>query len=131
MDRPTAQAEIRKLAPFFDKVRPTKHALIRDPASGKIPLTKLEMMQTLEHGTVVEGPFPDISIAGGWTFAVQRFVDRKTVKVAGVLVPSSHILVITGYEIVSGKRRRAVAKADIEDDESDDGTEDENDASLH
>lgn len=126
MNRANAQTEIRKLAPWHDKVRLTEHAKKRDPASGKLPLTKREIMATLEHGSIVEGPFSDRQIAGGWTFTVERNIDEQRCRVAGVLAPEEFILVITGYAIDPQTRPKGRRIAD--DDDEDIGDED---VSIH
>ncbi len=126
MNKATAQAEIRKLAPWYEKVRLTEHAKKRDPASGKLPLTKKEIMAALEHGTIVEGPYPDLKMPGGWTFTVERNVDEQRCRVAGVLVPQEFILVITGYAIIPQTRRAPQAANDEDDEDNGDG-----DVSVH
>ena len=123
MHRAAAQVAIRKLAPFHDKVRLTDHAKVRDPGKGKMPLTKMEIMACLEHGSVVEGPYADMKMAGGWVFTVERFVDDRKCRVAGVLVPEQFILVITGFSVEQAKRRPPRPASD-DGDEEDDGDDD-------
>ena len=99
MRRDDAQAEVRRIAREApDRVFLTRHAVTRDPAAGKHPLTKPEILGVLEHGVIVEGPAPDILLADGWKLTMRRVRDRRRLEVALVLVPRTRILVVTGYE---------------------------------
>ncbi len=103
MDAAQAQEDIRRIAAADDgRVFLVKHAEIRNPAAGKHPLTKQEIIGVLATGQIDEGPSPDIYVTDGWKFRVRKSYDKQTFFVAGVLVPATRILVITGYADRSG-----------------------------
>ncbi len=108
MDRRQAEAEIHKIAASDSgQVFLLVHAKRRKPDIGKYPLTKAEIVSVLEAGRISEGPSPDLVVKDGWKFTMTRTSDGHTYCVAGVLVPETEILVITGYEDRSKRPARA------------------------
>jgi hypothetical protein len=106
MRRADAQAEIHRIArESQDNVRLTRHAEVRNPGVGKLPLMKPEIVAVLREGIVTEGPFPDIRIADAWKFTMRRVYGLQKFEVAGVLLPEANILVITGYKDIPFHRR--------------------------
>ncbi|QJE73686.1 hypothetical protein HHL28_11820 [Aerophototrophica crusticola] len=103
MDRKKAEAHIRFLAEV-DRIALTAHAMVRNPGAGKQPLTREQIKRCLIHGSVVEGPVPDLREPNGWKFTMRRFRTGEAHEVAGVLVVERKILVITGYEWVKPGR---------------------------
>lgn len=99
MNRRQAEAEIHRIViSDSGRVYLTKHARERNPSIGKRPLTRMEIVTVLESGSITEGPSEDIKLGGGWKFTMLKSYDRHTYRVAGVLIPQSRILVITGFE---------------------------------
>jgi hypothetical protein len=98
VNRKDAQDAIRDLAKNRDKVRFTKHSRERDPDAGKPPISDRQAVQCLLNGFLTGDPTPDISLANGWKFTCERIADETVTVVAGVVVPATKILVITGYE---------------------------------
>jgi hypothetical protein len=97
MNRAQAEAAIHALAET-GQVFLLEHAKHRKPSAGKLPLTKVEIVNVLRAGHITEGPSEDIGIADGWKFTMIRASDGHTFYVAGVVVPTKRIVVITGYE---------------------------------
>jgi hypothetical protein len=97
-----AKRAVRKLAEA-DQIAFTDHAKIRDPARGKLPLTREQVKNCLIHGVITEGPAQDIKEPNGWKMRVTRLRDQEKHEVACVLVIDKHVLIITGYEY---RRRR-------------------------
>src|SRR4051812_25295598 len=115
MKRAEVQAEIRKIAKDDpEKVFLTDHAKNRSPEKGKYPITKLEMLETLEKGRISEGPAPDIKLAGGEKFTCTYTCDGHVYTVAGVLIPGTKIVVITGYENKPLVRPKSHSRQDTE-----------------
>ena len=86
-------------------MRYKRHAIIRDPGIGKLPLTKPEIVAVPRDGIITEGPVPDIRLAGGWKFTMCRVYERQRSEVVGVLLPDTNILVIAGYKDTPVYRR--------------------------
>jgi hypothetical protein len=107
LNRKDAQAEIWRLSADRSTLRFTTHALVRDPKSGKHPITERQAALCLQNGRISEGPSPDIKLANGWKFTMHRKGEEADTTVAGVLVPAEKILVITGYETRTAVRRPA------------------------
>jgi hypothetical protein len=105
MTRDDALAEIREVASHRDKIIFTTHALIRDPKKGKHPITERQAAQCLQQGFLTENPTPDIKLANGWKFTCRRMQEEVVITVAGVIVPATKIVVITGYETRPFRRR--------------------------
>jgi hypothetical protein len=97
MNRSQAEKAIHALAES-GHVFLLEHAKRRQPAAGKLPLTKVEIVNVLRVGRITEGPSQDIEIADGWKFTMGRVSDGHTFYVAGVVVPAKLIVIITGYE---------------------------------
>jgi hypothetical protein len=124
MDRRTAEAHIRFLAEA-DKIAPTQHAKTRAPKAGKFPLTRAQMRECLIHGSISEGPTPDIRETDGWRFTMRRFragtnTDEKH-EVAGVLIVEKKVIVITGYGWGKTVSRVTSRKSKHRDEQDDDG----------
>ncbi len=93
-----AEADIHAIAAADEaKVFLTRHGKRRDPTNAKPPLTKQEIVRVLEAGSIVEGPAPDLVIENGWKFTMVRTNGDERHVVAGVLVPQTKVVVITGY----------------------------------
>lgn len=114
MTRNEALQEIRRLAEERSNLRFTAHALERAPKLGKLPITERQAVLCLQKGFFSEQPSPDIKLAGGWKFTMQRNADDIQTVVAGVLVPGRLILVVTGYENCIAPRRPAGARRNEE-----------------
>lgn len=106
MNRKDAQDAIRDLAKDRDKVRFTRHSRERDPEAGKPPISDRQAIQCLLNGFLTGEPTSDTSLANGWKFTCERTADEMVTVVAGVVVPATKILVITGYENRLFTRRR-------------------------
>jgi hypothetical protein len=106
MNRKQVETEIHRLALTADNVFLQRHAGVRNPAAGKPPLTKPEIVNVLRAGHITEGPSQDIKVKNGWKFTMVRVIDGHTFEVVGVLVPQDSILVITGYEVQSARSIR-------------------------
>lgn len=103
MDRRTAQNEARRLV-AAGKLALTEHAKVRDPGRGKYPLVRSEIEKCILHGSIVEGPVPDIKIAGAWTMTFSRLTGDSHHTAAIVLRPGIVVIVITAYRHL-GRRR--------------------------
>ena len=104
MDIRSAEADIRAIVSGnAARVFLLTHAKRRDPASGKNPLTKQEILHVLEAGMIVEGPSQDLMIKDGWKFTMARMQGDERHVVAAVLVPKTKVVVITGYPDKSAK----------------------------
>jgi hypothetical protein len=105
MNAAQAQEDIRRIVAADDgRVFLSDHAGIRNPAIGKHPLTKQEILGVLATGLIDEGPSPDLKVPNGWKFRMRKSREKQTFYVVGVLVPETRVLVITGYEDKSNRR---------------------------
>ena len=98
MNRRTVEADVHTIASADEgKVFLTRHAKVRSSVDGKHPLTKQEIVRVLLAGSLIEDPSPDIEIEDGWKFTMARTTGNERHVVAGVLVPKTRVVVITGY----------------------------------
>lgn len=90
LSRTRAAAILREAAQAEDRVAFTGHAVRR---MRQRRITRLQVLNCLMRGRIVEGPAPDIH--GNWTCRVEGFAAGHTIGVAVAIIPPDEVVIIT------------------------------------
>ncbi len=89
--RPEAEEIIKQLV-SLSKIKFSAHARRRMQERG---ITTPQIINCLQKGSIVEGPFPSFQNGGGYQASIKRFVAGEELKVVVCMKYSQSLLIIT------------------------------------